>query len=82
MQRKNFKRVATANSTLEGYGLFALENINKGDFIMEYVGEIIDIEEAEERDKWNQIEMITYLFRLNETVKKLNFFFIKEKFIF
>ena len=49
---------------------------------MEYVGEIIDIEEAEERDKWNQIEMITYLFRLNETVKKLNFFLLKKNLFF
>jgi len=34
-----------------GYGLFAREEINKGDFLLEYRGELIDIDEAEKREK-------------------------------
>ena len=32
-----------------GWGVKALENIKKGSFVVEYVGEVITSEEAEER---------------------------------
>lgn len=69
MQRKLFKRLAIGKSNIAGWGLYNLEDIKKGDFIMEYVGEIIDDDEALERDKWNCIEKITYMFTLNNSVK-------------
>ena len=34
-----------------GWGVKALENIRKGSFVVEYVGEVITSEEAEERGK-------------------------------
>ena len=34
-----------------GWGVKALENIKKGSFVVEYVGEVITSEEAEERGK-------------------------------
>ena len=34
-----------------GWGVKALENIKKGSFVVEYVGEVITNEEAEERGK-------------------------------
>jgi hypothetical protein len=38
------------------------------DFIMEYVGELIQDEEAEARDLWNDVEKVTYMFTLNDQV--------------
>lgn len=70
MQRKLFANCAIAKSDIEGWGLFARQDIKKGDFIMEYVGEIIEEDETKERDKWNEIEKITYLFTLNNSVTK------------
>ena len=68
MQRKLFANCAIAKSNIEGWGLFARKNIKKGDLILEYIGEIIDHEETSERDKWNEIEKITYVFTLNSNV--------------
>ena len=34
-----------------GWGVKALENIKKGSFVVDYVGEVITNEEAEERGK-------------------------------
>jgi len=36
--------------------------------VLEYIGEIIEHEETSERDKWNEIEKITYVFTLNSNV--------------
>lgn len=35
----------------KGWGLFALEPIPKGSFVVEYVGELIDNKEAEKRGR-------------------------------
>lgn len=68
MQRKLYSNCAIAKSKIEGWGLFARQNIKKGDLILEYIGEIIEHEETTERDKWNEIEKITYVFTLNSNV--------------
>jgi len=48
-----------------GWGVKTMENIKKGTFVVEYVGEIITSEEAEERGKKYDAEGRTYLFDLD-----------------
>ncbi|CAG2117592.1 unnamed protein product, partial [Medioppia subpectinata] len=48
----------------KGWGVRALEPIPKGSFVMEYIGEIITIEEADRRGRQYDAEGITYLFDL------------------
>jgi len=48
-----------------GWGVKTLENIKKGSFVVEYVGEVITNEEAEERGKKYDAEGRTYLFDLD-----------------
>lgn len=69
IQKKMFSKCAIGISNVSGWGLFSRENIKKGDFIMEYIGEIVEEDETKERDKWNGIEEITYIFTLNNLVK-------------
>jgi [histone H3]-lysine27 N-trimethyltransferase EZH2 len=66
---KKYSKTAIARSIIAGWGLFALENIKKDDLIQEYTGEIIDTHQLEERDMWNNVEEITYIFDLNDQVK-------------
>ena len=45
-----------------GWGVKALERIKKGSFVVEYVGEVITSEEAEERGKtYGKIRLSGYL---------------------
>jgi len=48
-----------------GWGVKALERIKRGSFVVEYVGEIITSEQAEERGKVYDEEGRTYLFDLD-----------------
>ncbi len=48
-----------------GWGVKALEKIKKGTFVVEYVGEVITSEQAEERGKKYDAEGRTYLFDLD-----------------
>nr|CAJ18345.1 putative H3K9 methyltransferase [Cercopis vulnerata] len=48
-----------------GWGVKALENIPKGTFVTEYVGEVIQFEEAEKRGKTYDRQEKTYLFDLD-----------------
>jgi len=48
-----------------GWGVKTLENIRKGTFVVEYVGEVIREKEAEERGKKYDAEGRTYLFDLD-----------------
>jgi len=48
-----------------GWGVKALERISAGSFVVEYVGEVITNEEAEERGKKYDAEGRTYLFDLD-----------------
>lgn len=72
-QRKAFfkgrsKRVKFACSGIHNWGLFTLERIEKDDFVIEYVGEIIRRKVADVREKEYELEGIgsSYLFRLDE----------------
>ena len=48
-----------------GWGVKTLDFIRKGQFVMEYVGEIITNEEAERRGKMYDAAQQTYLFDLD-----------------
>jgi len=48
-----------------GWGVKTLENIKRGSFVVEYVGEVITNEAAEERGKKYDAEGRTYLFDLD-----------------
>lgn len=59
------KNTYVAPSTIEGYGLFAAENLCKDDFIIEYVGEVITNDEAERRGLFYEKRKLSYLFDLS-----------------
>ena len=48
-QRLQFKQVEVRETPNKGHGLFTLEAIAKNELIIEYVGEVIDVEEMEDR---------------------------------
>lgn len=64
------KRVYFEKSPIQGYGLFALEPIDAGEFICEYYGEMIRMEVADKRERQfdKQGFQHTYMFRLGEDV--------------
>jgi histone-lysine N-methyltransferase EZH2 len=64
--RKIHKKVAMSYSTTHGWGLFACENIKKGEFIYEYTGAMISHDEAERRGTIYDKIQISFLFELNE----------------
>ncbi|KAG4068848.1 hypothetical protein HA402_004996 [Bradysia odoriphaga] len=64
-----------------GWGIKALERIPKGRFIVEYVGEIITVEEAERRLALKENSHLTYLFDLSyEIGTSCNYVVDGEKF--
>lgn len=66
VQKGRFVRLSIfRTSTGCGWGVKALENIPKGSFVSEYVGEVITFDEAEERGKKYDEEGQTYLFDLD-----------------
>ena len=69
LQKHYQKRFAISPSNISGWGLFALENISIGSFVMEYVGEILTNEECEDRGAWNDINEVTYMFNVNSNVR-------------
>lgn len=61
------KGVYFRRSLIHGMGLFARENIESGEFVIEYIGEIIRRRVADEREKIYRKQGMgdSYLFRLN-----------------
>ena len=49
-----------------GWGLFARDSLEKNDFILEYVGELISQEETERRGQVYDRRASSYLFNLND----------------
>ena len=74
-----------------GWGLFALENIKKGDFIGTYSGEVcfnvcnlqvIYDDEVDKRGEWDQYENLFYLFSIDdEYAIDAKYFGNKQRFI-
>ena len=59
-KEKSAKKVKVKRSPHGGLGLYADESIKKGEFVIEYVGELITNEEADRR-------LGKYLFEINKT---------------
>ena len=57
-----------------GWGVKAMENIKAGSFVVEYVGEVITSEEAEERGRKYDAEGRTYLFDLDFNLGEENLY--------
>uniref|UniRef100_A0A7E4W3T6 [histone H3]-lysine(27) N-trimethyltransferase n=1 Tax=Panagrellus redivivus TaxID=6233 RepID=A0A7E4W3T6_PANRE len=65
IQRSYQRKLYIAPSTVAGTGCFAQEPIKKGQFIGEYVGEMIRDDEADRRGKIYDKYKCSYLFALN-----------------
>lgn len=65
IQRGRTMPLAIFRTENRGWGVKAVERIQKGTFITEYVGEVITSEEAESRGKKYDLEGMTYLFDLD-----------------
>lgn len=59
------KKLLVATSEIHGWGVFVEEDCQKGDFITEYKGELISIEESDRRAKVYDKTNRTYMFTLN-----------------
>lgn len=64
-QGRRFKVSVFRTSNGRGWGVKTLQNIKRGSFVVEYVGEVITNEEAERRGKRYDAEGRTYLFDLD-----------------
>ncbi|KDN53551.1 SET domain-containing protein [Tilletiaria anomala UBC 951] len=66
--RTRKKQLKFAKSPIHDWGLYAMEVIPKGDMVIEYVGEIIRQQVADEREKAQELAGIfsTYLFRVDD----------------
>lgn len=62
------KKLALGKSSIcDSLGLYTLEDINEGEYICEYIGEILNKEETERRSIFNDQLGLNYLFQLTET---------------
>ena len=61
------KRCAIGYSELHGLGLFALEDIKKGELVIEYIGEVVSVMEENRRSVLYDMYQSSYLFILNKT---------------
>ncbi|ORY89323.1 hypothetical protein BCR35DRAFT_300456 [Leucosporidium creatinivorum] len=66
--RTRKKQLTFSRSGIEGYGLFAMEQILAGEMVIEYVGELIRQQVADRREKAYERQGIgsSYLFRVDE----------------
>ena len=67
-QNRIYKNVVKKKiSNVVGYGLYTKEKINKNEFIIEYIGEVIDNEELEKRTEDNINDGRFYFLTLSST---------------
>ena len=67
MPRTTGKRIQVRRSGVHGKGVFALQDIAEGDTVIEYVGEIISWDEAQDRHPHNPEDPNhTFYFHVNE----------------
>ncbi|RYG59758.1 SET domain-containing protein, partial [archaeon] len=59
------KKTLVKRSNVHGWGLFLAENVEEGEFVIEYGGEAISHHEAERRGRVYDLLDRTYLFHLN-----------------
>ncbi|KAG5186964.1 hypothetical protein JKP88DRAFT_179296, partial [Tribonema minus] len=60
------KRLIMGISRIHGWGAFAGEDIERGEFVSEYKGEVISQDEAERRGQKYDMTARSFLFNLNE----------------
>ncbi|XP_037028681.1 histone-lysine N-methyltransferase EZH2-like [Bradysia coprophila] len=76
------KKLQIISSSIHGWGVMVDETCQKDDFISEYKGEIISIEECERREKFYDKSHCTYMFNLNgDSVIDARFFSNKLRFL-
>jgi SET domain-containing protein len=61
-----YSKVMVRKSTIQGLGCFAISLIPEGTLIAEYIGEIIDIEEAIRRNDCSSKDYSHYILTINE----------------
>jgi uncharacterized protein len=61
----SFPKIQRKKSTLHGYGVFALESINKNKRIIDYAGELISNKESESREDKYLEKGCIWVFRVN-----------------
>lgn len=60
------KRTLLGTSEVQGYGLFMGEAVKAGEFLGEYVGDVLSSAEAERRGAIYNRQQLSYLFTLNK----------------
>ena len=60
-------RIIRRRSTLHGFGVFALEPINKNTRIIDYAGELVRNDESEAREERYLADGCIWVFRVNRT---------------
>jgi len=82
-QQGECRELVIRRSVYHGYGLFAEEFVRKGDYVIEYTGEIISDKEAERRGNFYELNKCSYLFDLafenDECLYSTDAFFMGNK---
>ena len=68
IQKGSNVKVEVRRTQHKGWGLFSLQEIPKGSFVVEYVGELIDNDEAEKRGRKYGKAGCSFLFDLDYAV--------------
>ena len=66
LSQKIKSKLIVGLSEISGWGLFANENIQKDFLIGEYIGELINFDTVNKRDKYKDYEGSTYMFTLDD----------------
>ncbi|DAZ93256.1 TPA: LOW QUALITY PROTEIN: hypothetical protein N0F65_012349 [Lagenidium giganteum] len=66
LQQELPKKIGVSFSTTHGWGAFARQHIKGGEFVCEYLGDLISQVEAERRGPWYSVAGVNYLFDLND----------------
>ncbi|KAF5202810.1 Histone-lysine n-methyltransferase ashh2, partial [Thalictrum thalictroides] len=66
-QKRNYSKLGSFRCGKKGYGLQLLENVSRGDFLIEYVGEVLDLDayEARQREYASRGQKHFYFMTLN-----------------
>lgn len=67
IQRGVPKKTLLGHSEVHGFGLYCGEAIKKDDFICEYTGETLSVEESDRRHTIYEYQQTWYTFKLNES---------------
>ena len=68
----SFPSIERKKSRLHGYGVFALESINKNKRIVDYAGELITNRQSERREDRYLAKGCIWVFRVNRNIRPLS----------